>query len=198
MMNEQLKYKPGASFHGPDFPESNRRRGIIGHTRPVLAASRRRRIPVIYVRIAFRPGYPEIPPTEELLPARRPIREEGRYQEGSWNTQIVEELKPRRTDIVITNHTPSAFAHNELDAILRAQNIRFLVIAGLSTKTIVTGTTIDAYCRGYCNYVLKDCCNSRKEKEHELYTKEVLPSYAVIINSKQYINALRETKSIST
>ncbi len=194
MMNEQLKFKAGASFHGPEFPEANRRLGIIEHTRAVLAASRSKGVPVIYVRIAYRPGHPEIPSTEELIPGRRPTWQQGHYREGSWNTQIVEELKPRKRDIVVTNHTPSAFAHNELDAILRARNVRYLVMAGLSTKTIVTGTAIDAYCRGYYNYILEDCCNSRKPGEHELYIKEVLPSYAVITDSRQYISALKKVE----
>jgi nicotinamidase-related amidase len=192
MMNEQLKYKPGISHHGPEFAEVNKKSGIVEHTKAVLDASRDRGVLVIYVRLAYRPGHPEIPPTEELIPGRRPTREKEQYREGSWNTQIVNELKPTGSDIVVTNHTPSAFAHNELDAILHANNIRYLVIAGLSTKTIVTCTTIDAYCRGYYNYILKDCCNSRKEGEHELYVKEVLPSYAVIIDSKQYLSALRK------
>ena len=195
MMNEQLKFKPGVSAYGrPDFAESNQKLGIIEHTRAVIDASRAKGILVIYVRLAYRPGYPELPPQEEMLPDRRLLREKGFFKEGSWNTQIVDELKPTEKDIVVVNHTPSAFGHNELDFILRSNNIRYLVLAGLSTKTIVTGTAIDAYNKGYYNYVLKDCCNSRKEGEHEFYIKEVLPSYAQIIDSNQYIGSLATIK----
>jgi nicotinamidase-related amidase len=194
MLNEQLKYRPGVSGYGPEFPEANKKLRIIEKTKSVLDASREKGIQVIYVRMFYRPGYPELPADEEAIPERVRLRKEGLYKEGTWNTEIVDELKPVGNDIVVVNHSLSAFNFNELEAILRNKNIRFLVIAGLSTKNVVTGTTVDAALKGYCNYVLKDCCNSRKEGDHELYMREFLPPYAYIIDSKEYLQALGKIK----
>jgi hypothetical protein len=64
MTNEQLKYKPGVSMYGPEFPESNRKACIIENTKAVLDVSREKGILVIYVRMFYRDraGYPELPP----------------------------------------------------------------------------------------------------------------------------------------
>ena len=143
----------------------------------------------------YRPGYPELPLDEEGMPEKVRLRKQGLYKEGSWATEIVDELKPQGNDIVVHNHTPSAFCYNDLDILLRNKNIRYLVIAGLSTKTVVLGTTIDANLRGYYNYVVEDCCNSRGgRKEHDMVIKEILPAHSVIIDSKRYLDALAKIK----
>jgi nicotinamidase-related amidase len=195
MMNEQLKYRPGVSGYGPEFSEDNKKKHIIENVKTILDATREKGIQVIYLRMYYRPGHPEIPSNEEGMPQRIRTRAEGLYKEGSWNTEIVDELKPVGNDIVVHNHSASAFCYNDLDIVLRNKNIRYLVMAGLSTKTVVTCTAIDANLRGYYNYVLKDCCNSRGgQKEHELYINEVLPPHAIIIDSKQYLQALGKIK----
>ena len=193
MMNEQLKYRAGVTGYSPEFAESNKEWHIIEKTKPVLDASRAKGIQVLYVRMYFRPGYPELPPNEEGMPEKVRLRKQGLYKEGSWATEIVDELKPAGNDIVVNNHTTSAFCYNELDIILRNRNIHYLVMVGLSTKTVVTCTAIDANLRGYYNYVVHDCCNSRGgRREHDLFIKEVLPAHAVIIDSKQYLQALEK------
>jgi isochorismate hydrolase len=109
MMNEQLKYKAGVSSYGPEFAEENKKLNIIENTRKIIEASRAKNIPVIYVRMEYRPGYPEIPVQEDLPPGRTRMRSEGFYKQGSWNVQIVDELKPTEKDIVVVNHSASAF-----------------------------------------------------------------------------------------
>ncbi len=195
MMNEQLHYKAGVTGYSPEFAESNKEWHIIENTKPVLDASRAKGILVVYVRMCFRPGYPELPSNEEGMPEKVRLRKQGLYKEGSWATEIVDELKPAGNDIVVNNHTTSAFCYNELDIILRNRNIHYLVMVGLSTKTVVTCTAIDANLRGYYNYIVQDCCNSRGgRREHDLFIKEVLPAHAVIIDSKQYLQALQKIK----
>jgi len=195
MMNEQLKYRAGVTGYGPEFAESNKEWHIIENTKTLLDASREKGIQVIYVRMYYRPGYPELPSDEEGMPEKVRLRKQGLYKEGSWATEIVDELKPAGNDIVVNNHTASAFCYNELDILLRNKSIRYLVITGLSTKTVVACTTIDANLKGYYNYVVKDCCNSRGgRKEHDLFIREVLPAHAVIIDSKQYLQALDKIK----
>jgi nicotinamidase-related amidase len=195
MMNEQLKYRAGVTGYGPEFAESNKEFRIIENTKAIVDASREKGIQIVYVRMSYREGYPELPMDEEGMPEKVRLRKQGLYKEGSWATEIVDELKPVGNDIVVKNNTPSAFCYNELDIILRNKNIRYLVIAGLSTKTVVLGTTIDANLKGYYNYILEDCCNSRGgRKEHEMVIKEILPAHAVIIDSKRYLQALQKIK----
>lgn len=196
MMNEQLNYKQGVSNYGPEFAEENAKLGIIPKTKAAIEASRAAGVMVIHVRMEYRPGYPEQAPSAEQIPGARRTRNQGFYKAGSWNVQIVDQLKPteKDPDIVVVNHSISGFGYNELDQILRSNNIRWLVIAGLSTETVVTCTTIDARIKGYANYILRDCCNSRLPGGQEMYMTKVLPSYAVITDSSEYIEALKKIK----
>ena len=71
----------------------------------------------------------------------------------TWNTDIVEELKPEPGDIVIYKTRYSGFYGTDLDAVLKTRGIKSLVITGVSTGVCVESTLRDAMFRDYrCLY----------------------------------------------
>jgi ureidoacrylate peracid hydrolase len=77
--------------------------------------------------------------------------------ERTWNTEIVDPLKPEPGDIVIGKHRYSGFFETSLDARLRALGIRTLLITGTTTSVCVESTVRDATFRDYRPVVLADC-----------------------------------------
>ncbi|MCD6235708.1 MAG: cysteine hydrolase, partial [Thaumarchaeota archaeon] len=51
--------------------------------------------------------------------------------ENTWGAQIVDELKPRESDIVVQKPSYDAFYSTRLDQILRARGVKKLVLTGL-------------------------------------------------------------------
>jgi ureidoacrylate peracid hydrolase len=78
--------------------------------------------------------------------------------EGTWNTQIVEELTPHATDLVVAKHRYSGFFETDLDTLLRERCITSLVFTGCTTSVCVESTLRDAFYRDYRCLLLSDCC----------------------------------------
>jgi nicotinamidase-related amidase len=96
-------------------------------------------------------------------------------------------------DIVINNYSSSGFCYTELDLILRSKDITHLVLSGVATNWAVESTARDGSNRGYVIYTLSDCCNSLNQEMHDWRLKNILPALGTVIDSKAYIDALRNS-----
>lgn len=136
---------------------------LLDATRELVSWARQRQLPVIWVRMAFRPGY---------VDASRSIRgsamaQAGLLLEGSWGAEIVDGVGFQYDDIVITKKRTSAFFHTDLDFVLRGLGIDRLVIGGTSTHWAVESTVRDAEALDYAVVVASDATGSRQAEFHE-------------------------------
>jgi ureidoacrylate peracid hydrolase len=76
---------------------------------------------------------------------------------NTWNTQIVPELTPAPSDIIVSKQRFSGFCGTELDTILRGLCITNLVFTGCTTSVCVESTLRDAMFRDYRCLLLADC-----------------------------------------
>ena len=75
---------------------------------------------------------------------------------GTWDYELVAELKPEPQDIVLNKTRYSGFCGTPLDAILRSRGIRNLVFAGVATNVCVESTLREAYFREYFPVLIED------------------------------------------
>jgi nicotinamidase-related amidase len=160
----------------------------LDRTAAVLLASRAAGLPVIYVNIEFRPGFPELKkPTYPLIES---IQERNAFLRGSWDAAVPEELAPEPDDIIVINFDSSAFSHTDLDGILRAKGVRQLFLAGIATNWVVESTTRYGAELGYDITVLEDCCQGFSDELHNFAIEKTLPYYATITKSTDFIATL--------
>jgi nicotinamidase-related amidase len=185
-----LHYQNGLVRHEGVFAFSGTAAQVEKHdclakTAAVIDASRGAGIPVIYVNIEFRPGFPELKkPTYPLIES---IQERNAFLRGSWDAGVPEELAPADGDIVVINFDSSAFSHTDLDCILRAKGVRQLYLAGIATNWVVESTTRYGAELGYEVTVLADCCQGFTDELHDFAIANTLPYYATIARSADYI-----------
>ena len=188
-----LHYQNGLVRHEGVFafsgtPAQIEKHGTLAKTAAVLAASRKAGIPVFYVNIEYRPGFPELrKPTYPLIES---IQERNAFLRGSWDAALPEEIEPGPDDVVVVNFDSSSFSGTDLDRMLRARDIRRLVLAGIATNWIVEGTTRQGAELGYDVTVLEDCCQAFSDELHEFAIKNTLPYFATIGNSTEFIASL--------
>jgi ureidoacrylate peracid hydrolase len=188
-----LHYQNGLVRHDGVFafsgtPDQVEKHNCLEKTAGVLKASRGASILVVYVNIAYRPGFPELKkPTYPLIES---IQERGAFLRGSRDAEVPEELKPEEGDITVINFDSSAFSHTDLDCILRAKDVKQLFLAGIATNWIVESTTRYGAELGYDITVLEDCCQGFTDELHNFAIKETLPFYATIMKSQDFIAAL--------
>lgn len=151
-----------------------------------IAAARGASIPVIYVRVAFRPGYPEISPNNKSFSVIK-------QQQSSMmpSTEIHPAIAPQQADIVITKNRVSAFTGSDLEVVLRSQGISHLVLCGIATSGVVLSTLREAADKDYELTVLSDCCLDGDEEVHHVLLSKIFPRQADVVTSEEWNAGLR-------
>jgi nicotinamidase-related amidase len=160
---------------------------LLGRTTQLLDAARKAGMRVIYVVVAFRPGYPEASPRNQSF---RAIRDSGRFVEGSAGTEVHATVAPRPSEVVVTKHRVSAFAGTDLEVILRSNGIEALLLAGIATSGVVLSTVRHAADADYRVVVVEDCCADRDAEVHRVLVEKVFPRQAVVTRAGEIVEAL--------
>jgi ureidoacrylate peracid hydrolase len=144
-------------------------RAVVPTIAGVLAAARRVGVKVIYLKMGFRPdlsdgGLPDAPIWR--VHKGRHVGETVTAPDGSssrvlihdtWNTEILDELRPEAGDIVIKKNRYSGFYETELHDTLQRLGITDLIVTGCTTSVCVESTIRDASFRDYRCVLLSDC-----------------------------------------
>jgi ureidoacrylate peracid hydrolase len=75
---------------------------------------------------------------------------------GTWDYDLVEELKPQPGDILVPKTRYSGFLNTNMDSVLRARGIRNLVFVGIATNVCVESSLRDAFHLEYFGVMLSD------------------------------------------
>ena len=92
----------------------------------------------------------------QILMRERPELAYTLITDGTWDYEIVDELKPRPDELVVKKSRYSGFAGTNLDQVLRARRIRNLFFTGVATNACVESTLREAYHHEYFVLLLED------------------------------------------
>ncbi|WP_040207498.1 cysteine hydrolase family protein [Neobacillus jeddahensis] len=152
-----------------------------------IEAARQNEIPVIYVRVGFSEGYPEVSPQNKIFSA---ISKHGGMTLSDASTQIHEAVQPNPNEPVVTKYRFSAFAGSTLEVILRAQQIDTLVLSGISTSGVVLSTLREAADKDFSLTVLSDACLDADSEVHRVLMEKVFPRQADVQTVDAWIGTL--------
>lgn len=129
-------------------------------TKRFLQAARAAELPVVYVKMEHpadlaNAGADDGPHRRKHAPLG--LGDGATLVEGTWNTQILDELEPQPGDPIVSKHRYSGFFETELDDVLRGLGATFLLVTGCTTSICVESTVRDAMFRDYTCLVLEDC-----------------------------------------
>src|SRR2546426_353727 len=182
-------------------------RKAIDPTATVLASARQAGIKIVYLKMGFHPDLSDLGSEgspNRVLHLRFGVGKSIHAPDGresrilirdTWNTDIVPELKPQDSDIVIYKTRFSGFYQTDLDATMRKFGIKYLIVAGVTTSICVESTVRDAMFRDYLCVLLKDCMSEpighdlpRTNHDASLLNAETL--FGWVSDSDQFIKAL--------
>ncbi len=147
-----------------------------------VAAARAHEIPVIYVKIGFRPGHPEVSPRNRSFSL---LRDSGGFVEPE-DTQVHPAVAPEPGDLEVVKKRVSAFAGSDLDVVLRGGQIDTLVLTGIATSGVVLSTLRAAADLDYRLLVLSDCCLDGDAEVHRVLLEKVFPRQAEVIDVESW------------
>ncbi|NED56545.1 cysteine hydrolase [Micromonospora aurantiaca] len=151
---------------GPFFADQVARHGVAANAARVAAAARAAGGLVIFTRVAYRPGYPDLIAN---APSFVMIRERGAFLEGDPKTRIVEDVARQPGDVVVTSTRLGGFSGTDLDLVLRGRGVRTVVFTGVATNLAVTATAYQAVDNGYRIVTVSDACTAATDELHDTY-----------------------------
>ena len=163
---------------------------LLARLTEAAGAARKSGVLVVYVKIGFRQGYPEISPES---PTFARIVESENFIEGR-SSEIFPAIAPQGDDIVVTKRRVSAFSGSDLEVILRARGIEALVLTGIATSGVVLSTLRQAADLDLALAVLADGCADADEEVHRVLLEKVFPRQAQVLTVADWVAAVRAAK----
>jgi nicotinamidase-related amidase len=152
------------------------------------AAARSAGVPVVYVRIGFRPNLPEISPRNRSFAV---LANSGMsLREDDAATQIHPAVAPHPQDVVVLKKRVSAFAGSDLDVVLRSLDVDELVLTGIATSGVVLSTLRYAADQDFQLAVLRDGCADPDPEVHRVLTEKVFPRQAEVLTVSDWVRRL--------
>lgn len=138
---------------------------VIAQIAKAIAAARQAGMPIVFLQNGWDakyteaggPGSPNWYKSNALKTMRKNPQLMGSLlAKGSWDYELVDELKPQEGDIVIPKTRYSGFYNTNLDSMLRSRGMRNLVFTGIATNVCVESTLRDGFFLEYFGVVLAD------------------------------------------
>jgi len=139
------------------------RASVLAAAQELFAGARAARVPIVHVRIAFRPDHADV---LRNGPIWHNVFASGAVAEGSWGADFFDRLRPEPAEFVVTHTRINAFFGSPLEERLRALDAKSLVIAGVATNSVVEHTARHAADMGFFVTVAADACASSRPHLH--------------------------------
>jgi nicotinamidase-related amidase len=169
MQNEVL-HPDGAL--AADFP--GRAGPLLDAVGRLVAWAHEREVPVIWLRLAFRPGHYDA--VRDSMSRRR-----GTLVDGSWGAQLLDGLGRADDDIVITKKRPSGFFDTDLRVVLRGLGIERLIVGGVSTNWAVESTVRDGHSHDVEMVVVREAVGTPYDDLHDASLRSMASVFAKVV-----------------
>lgn len=141
---------------GSKLPITQEARQIIPNLQRLLNESRKKGFPIIFACDSF---------LKEDFIFKGKMK--ARSLRGTEDAEVIDDLKPEPTDMVLPKRRFSAFFKTDLDQTLRTWGVDTIVVTGITTECCVLTTAMDGLCHDFSVIILEDGCASRNKTIHE-------------------------------
>ena len=87
--------------------------------------------------------------------------------DGSWESEIVDELTPTPEEFIVRKYTNTAFINTPMNQVLRSNHVESVVVTGTTTAGCVLATSFDALWNDYYTVVANDAVADCFPERHQ-------------------------------
>lgn len=158
----------------------------IANIEKSLAFARKQNIPVIYVRLQFEEGYPELANGESGL--RKAIPNAGTFPKNGFGSEFYKTVEPLKGEFIVSGRMgASGFAGSNLDAYLRNNKIENLYLTGYATHVCVESTLREAHDIGYNTFVISDATSAFNQSQQDYFINEIVHHFGEHLTTDEFI-----------
>jgi ureidoacrylate peracid hydrolase len=175
-------------------------REIIPRVRELIGFCRKEDIPIFYTEaVRERSGIDLLTNIHMILPRAREERLKVPITvRGTWDSRIINEIKPVRKDHVIIKRRDSAFQDTELRVWLQSVGINTLIFCGIDTSICVETSLRDGFNLGYDVILISDATASGVKKHYETTLEHVRDYYGIVTNLNGFEKTIKLMMQIET
>lgn len=162
---------------------------VISQISELIRLCRSVNMPIFYTQaVREKSGIDILTNTHRILPKSREerIRTKPICVIGTWDADIVDEIKPSIMDHVVIKRRDSAFQDTEIGVWLKSIGIDTLVFCGIDTSICVEASLRDAFNNGYDVILISDATASGNIKHFESTLEIVRDYYGLVMDVKEF------------
>ncbi len=163
---------------------------VVPSLKRLIAFCRQVKIPIFYSQaVREESGIDLLTRSHRILPKSREERIKRRpiCIRGSWDAEIVEELKPNFDDHVVIKRRDSVFQDTEVEVWLRSLGIDSIIFAGIDTSICVESSLRDAFNHGYDIILISDATSSNNLNHYNSTLDNIRNYYGLVMNLDEFI-----------
>ena len=172
---------------------------IIPAVQELLSFCRSKNIPIFYTEaVREASGIDLLLNVHRILPKTR----EERLRipicvRGTWDADIIDEIKPNENDHIIIKRRDSAFQDTELRVWPPSVGINTLIFCGVDTSICVETSLRDGFNLGYDVILISDGTSSGIKKHYETTLERVHDYYGLVMDLSSLKKMLNVFESVS-
>ncbi|OGP96136.1 MAG: isochorismatase [Deltaproteobacteria bacterium RBG_16_47_11] len=168
---------------GSRHPITLEARAIFTNLKRLLEEGRKRGFPVIFACDSFLKE-------DFIFKGRMKIHS----LRGTKGSEVVNDLKPEPTDLVLPKRRFSAFFKTDLDQTLRMLGIDTIIVTGITVEVCVLMTAMDGLSHDFSVILLEDCTASKNREMHrsclDLYQDFVLYPLLRVMTLEEFLREI--------
>lgn len=168
----------GAPLFAPDVVTA------VDETIPLLSLAREKQIPVLYTKVLYNKNFRDGGIFIQKVPVLKTM------VEGEPLAEIVPQLTPVESDIIIVKQYASAFFGTSLAATLTSLGVDTILLTGCSTSGCIRASAVDGMQYGFRVIVPRECVADRHPSPHEANLFDINSKYGDVVSKGEVMEYL--------
>ncbi|MEM2140071.1 MAG: isochorismatase family cysteine hydrolase [Nitrososphaera sp.] len=164
-------------------------RAVVPKVAELIKLCREADVPIFYTQaVRERSGIDLLTKSHRILPKAREerIRKRPICVRGTWDADIVDEVRPAAADHVVVKRRDSAFQDTEIGVWLKSLGVNALVFCGIDTSICVETSLRDGFNNGYDVILVSDATASGNRKHFESTLEIVKEYYGIVMDLAEF------------
>lgn len=169
----------GAPLFAPDVVTA------VDETIPLLSLAREKQIPILFTKVLYNKNFRDGGIFIQKVPVLKTM------VEGEPLAEIVPQLKPVESDIIIVKQYASAFFGTSLAATLTSLGVDTILLTGCSTSGCIRASAVDGMQYGFRVIVPRECVADRHPGPHEANLFDINSKYGDVVSKAEVMEYLK-------
>lgn len=169
----------GSLLYAPDVVTA------VNETVDLLALAREKNVPVLYTKVLYNKNFRDGGIFIQKVPVLKTM------VEGEPLAEIVPQLPPVESDIIIVKQYASAFFGTSLAATMTSMGVDTLILTGCSTSGCIRASAVDGMQYGFRVIVPRECVADRHAGPHEADLFDINSKYGDVVSKGEVMEYLR-------